>query len=69
MVNENQKEAIETCQKILKCWLTTNDLKSPSHCTIIDEYIFDLEDDIYDDTNVWAIGKTMKELWNIIKGM
>ena len=67
MVNKNQRYAIEKCKAILDGWLNTNDINSPSHCTIIDEFMFDLEDDTLDGENPEILGKHMIDLLNIIK--
>lgn len=67
MVNKNQRHAIEKCKAILDDWLNTNDINSPSHCTIIDEFMFDLEEDTYDGENPEILGKHMIGLLNIIR--
>ena len=67
MVNKNQRYAIEKCKAILDGWLNTNDINSPSRCTIIDEFMFDLEDDTLDGENPEILGKHMIDLLNIIK--
>ena len=48
-------------------WLDTNDINSPSHYNIIDEFMFDLEEDTYDGENPEILGKHMIGLLNIIK--
>lgn len=67
MVNKNQKFAIEKCMAILDGWLNTNDIYSSSHYTIIDEFMFDLEEDTYDGENPEILGKHMIGLLNIIR--
>ena len=67
MVNKNQKIAIEKCIAILDGWLNTNDINSPSHYNIIDEFMFDLEEDTWDGENSELLGKHMIGLLNIIK--
>ena len=67
MVNKNQELAIKKCMAILDGWLNTNDINSPSHYDIIDEYMFDLEDDTLDGENPEILGKHMIGLLNIIK--
>lgn len=67
VINENQKFAIEKCMAILDGWLNTNDIDSPSHYTLIDEFMFDLEEDTYDGENPEILGKHMIELLNIIR--
>ena len=67
MVNKNQRHAIEKCKAILDDWLNTNDINSPSHYTIIDEFMFDLEEDTYDGENPEILGKHMIGLLNIIR--
>lgn len=67
MVNKNQKLAIKKCMAILDGWLDTNDINSPSHYNIIDEYMFDLEDDTLDGENPEILGKHMIDLLNIIR--
>lgn len=67
MVNKNQELAIKKCIFILNGWLDTNDINSPSHYNIIDEYMFDLEDDTLDGENPEILGKHMIGLLNIIR--
>ena len=67
MVSKNQELAIKKCMIILDGWLGTNDINSPSHYNIIDEYMFDLEDDTYDGENPEMLGKHMIGLLNIIR--
>ncbi len=67
MVNKNQKIAIEKCIAILDGWLNTNDINSPSHYNIIDEFMFDLEENTYDGENSEILGKHMIDLLNIIR--
>ena len=67
MVNKNQELAIKKCISILNGWLDTNDINSPSHYSIIDEYMFDLEDDTLDGENPEILGKHMIGLLNIIR--
>lgn len=67
MVNKNQEIAIKRCISVLNNWLTTNDINSPSHYTLIDEHMFDLEDDTLDGTNPELVGKTLIDLLNVIK--
>ena len=69
MVNKNQELAINMCINALNLWKSTNDIQSPSHYTLIDEFVFDLEDDTFDGTNPELIGKTLIDLLNIIKHM
>lgn len=67
MVNKNQELAIKKCMSILNYWLDTNDINSPSHYNMIDEYMFDLEDDTLDGENPEILGKHMIGLLNIIR--
>ncbi len=67
VINKNQELAIKKCISILNGWLDTNDINSPSHYNIIDEYMFDLEDDTLDGENPEILGKHMIDLLNIIK--
>ena len=67
VITKNQQFAIEKCIAILDGWLNTNDINSPSHYTIIDEFMFDLEEDIWDETNPNLIGKTLVDLLNVIR--
>ena len=67
VINKNQKFAIEKCMAILDGWLNTNDINSPSHYNIIDEFMFDLEEDFWDETNPNLIGKTLVDLLNVIR--
>lgn len=69
MVSKIQLIAINKCISILNGWLNSNDINSPSHYNIIDEFMFDLEDDILDGTNPDLIGESLKDLLNIIKNM
>lgn len=67
MVTKNQELAINMCINVLNLWKSTNDISSPSHYTLIDEFIFDLEDDTLDGTNPELVGKTLVDLLNVIK--
>ena len=69
MVSKIQLIAINKCISVLNGWLNSNDINSPSHYTIIDEFMFDLEDDTLDGTNPDLIGESLKDLLNIIKNM
>lgn len=69
MVNKIQLIAINKCISVLNGWLNSNDINSPSHYNIIDEFMFDLEDDTLDGTNPDLIGESLKDLLNIIKNM
>lgn len=67
VTNKNQKTAIQKCIAILDGWLTSNDINSPSHYNIIDEFMFDLEEDTYDGETPEILGKHIIGLLNIIK--
>ena len=67
MVSKIQLIAINKCISVLNGWLNSNDINSPSHYNIIDEYMFDLEDDTYDGENPEMLGKHMIGLLNIIR--
>ena len=67
MVNKNQQIAIDKCISALNLWKDTNDINSPSHYSLIDEFMFDLEDDILDGDNPELIGKTLIDLLNIVR--
>lgn len=69
MVSKIQLIAINKCIGVLNGWLNSNDINSPSHYNIIDEFMFDLEDDTLDGTNPDLIGESLKDLLNIIKNM
>lgn len=69
MVSKTQLMAINKCISVLNGWLNSNDINSPSHYNIIDEFMFDLEDDTLDGTNPDLIGESLKDLLNIIKNM
>lgn len=69
VISRSQQFAIEKCIAILDGWLNTNDINSPSHYTIIDESMFDLEEDSYDKENSEILGEHMIGLLNIIKNM
>ena len=69
MVNSNQEIAIKKCIAVLDGWLTTNDINSPSHYDIIDEYMSDLEEDIWDETSPDLIHDSLVDLLNIIKNI
>ena len=69
MVSKIQLIAINKCISVLNGWLISNDINSPSHYNIIDEFMFDLEDDTLDGTNPDLIGESLKDLLNIIKNM
>lgn len=67
VISRSQQFAIEKCIAILDRWLNTNDINSPSHYNIIDEFMFDLEEDTWDGENSEILGKHMIGLLNIIK--
>lgn len=69
MVSKIQLIAINKCISVLNGWLNSNDINSPSHYNIIDEFMFDLEDATLDGTNPDLIGESLKDLLNIIKNM
>ena len=69
MVSKIQLIAINKCISVLNGWLNSNDINNPSHYNIIDEFMFDLEDDTLDGTNPDLIGESLKDLLNIIKNM
>ena len=69
MVSKIQLIAINKCISVLNGWLNSNDINSPSHYNIIDEFMFDLEDDTLDGNNPDLIGESLKDLLNIIKNM
>lgn len=69
MVSKIQLIAINKCISVLNGWLNSNDINSPSHYNIIEEFMFDLEDDTLDGTNPDLIGESLKDLLNIIKKM
>lgn len=69
MVTKNQQIAIDKCISVLNYFRSTNDLLSPSHYTTIDEFIFDLEDDILDGTNPELLGESLKDILGIIKNI
>lgn len=69
MVNTKQEFAIKKCIAVLDGWLTTNDIKSPSHYTLIDEFMFDLEEDINDEVNPDLLGESLKDFLGIIKNI
>ena len=69
MVSKIQLIAINKCISVLNGWLNSNDINSPSHYNIIDEFMFDLKDDTLDGTNPDLIGESLKDLLNIIKNM
>ena len=69
VISRNQQFAIEKCIAILDGWLNTNDINSPSHYNIIDEYMFDLEEDICDETSPDLIHDSLVDLLNIIKNI
>ena len=67
VANKNQQRAIDVCINALNFWKSSNDINSPSHYTIIDEFMFDLEEDILDGENPEVIGKQLIGLLNIIR--
>ena len=67
MVSKIQLIAINKYISVLNGWLNSNDINSPSHYNIIDECMFDLEDDTLDGENPEILGKHMVGLLNIIK--
>lgn len=69
MVTKNQQIAIDMCINALNSFRNTNDLSSLSHYTIIDEFVFDLEDDILDGVNPYLLGESLKDILGIIKNI
>ena len=69
MVNSKQEIVIKKCIAVLDGWLTTNDISSPSHYNILDEYMFDLEEDILDETSPDLIYDSLVDLLNIIRNI
>lgn len=69
MVTKNQQIAIDKCISVLSYFRSTNDLSSPSHYTTIDEFVFDLEDDILDGVNPELLGESLKDILGIIKNI
>jgi len=41
--NDKQKQTIQAIGDLIKGWQTTNDIHSPSHYTIIEEAIYDMD--------------------------
>lgn len=69
MVSKNQELAIDMCINALNSFKNTNDLSSPSHHTIIDEFVFDLEDDILDGVNPELLRESLKDILGIVKNI
>lgn len=69
MVTKNQQIAIDMCINALNGFKNTNDLSSPNHYTIIDEFCFDLEDDILDGVNPELLGESLKDILGIVKNI
>lgn len=67
MVNSKQKNVIDTCQSMLNLWLTSNDINSPSHYSLIDDAVFDLSEKIEDQANADLIGEALIDLLLIIR--
>ena len=60
-----QKEVIETAKRLVSYWLSTNDLDSPSHITIIEDEIYAI-DGLSSDDQV-MISSSLIELFKTIK--
>ena len=60
-----QKEVIETSKRLISYWLSTNDLDSPSHITIIEDEIYAI-DGLSSDDQV-MISSSLIELFKTIK--
>ena len=60
-----QKEVIETTKRLVSYWLSTNDLDSPSHITIIEDEIYAI-DGLSSDDQV-MISSSLIELFKTIK--
>lgn len=60
-----QKEVIETTKRLVSYWLSTNDLDSPSHITIIEDEIYAI-DGLNSDNQV-MISSSLIELFKTIK--
>ena len=62
-----QKEVIETTKRLVSYWLSTNDLDSPSHITIIEDEIYAIDglssdDQVMISSNLIELFKTIKYL-------
>ena len=60
-----QKEVIETAKRLVSYWLSTNDLDSPSHISIIEDEIYAI-DGLSSDDQV-MISSSLIELFKTIK--
>ena len=60
-----QKEVIETTKRLVSYWLSTNDLDSSSHITIIEDEIYAI-DGLSSDDQV-MISSSLIELFKTIK--
>lgn len=69
MVNKNQELAVNMCINALNLWKETSHNGTLFHHSLIDEFVFDLEDDTLDSTNPELIGKALNNLLDIIKNM
>ena len=69
MVNKKQRDAIEACISMFDMWLNTNDLKSPSHWSLIDDMKFDLGEKMDDQTNADLIGDGLVDLLCVIRNL
>lgn len=69
MISKSQQIAINMCINILNGFKNSNDLNSPSYYTIIDEFCFDLEDDILDEVNPELLGESLKDILGIIRNI
>lgn len=57
------------CINILDGFKNSNDLNSPSHYTIVNEFCFDLEDSILDEVNPNLLGESLKDILGIVKNI
>ena len=60
-----QKEVIETAKRLVSYWLSTNDLDSPSHISIIEDEIYAI-DGLNSDDQI-MISSSLIELFKTIK--
>lgn len=62
--NDIQKETISRIIGIVKGWETTNDINSPSHHTLIEEDLSDLD---LLPSDIANLTQTLDELWWIVQ--
>lgn len=63
---EKQKTIIEAIISIMKTWINTNDIDSPTHLNDIEDFLYADLVDIVDDDEIYSIGEDLSNLyWDV----